>query len=268
MKKEPTEPQEKEFNPEEAIERLKPLLYDIGAKVLAIRESGDMAIETKKDFSDIVTRADKLAETMIVDHIKQMYPNHRVRGEEGTDIKSDSEYEWIIDPIDGTINFASGMDLFGISVGLYKKGEGKLGIMDFPALNKLTHAAKGEGAWVNDKQVSIQKADKKLKESLIAAGLVRGTEDVFSRLRANSRNVLAGGSFTAEALWLIEGKIDASLHTGATPYDLAAARIIVEEAGGVSSGIKDDDINLQNEQIPIILAKSESLVRELREILI
>ena len=140
MKKEPGELQEKEFNPEEAIENLKPLLHDIGEKVIAIRESDDMEIETKKDFTDIVTRADKLAETMIVDHIKQMYPGHRVRGEEGTDIKSDSEYEWIIDPIDGTTNFANGMDLFGISVGLYEKGKGKLGIMYFPALNKLTYA--------------------------------------------------------------------------------------------------------------------------------
>lgn len=268
MKKELTEPQEKEFNPEEAIELLKPLLHDIGARILAIRESGEMEVETKKDFADIVTRADKLAETMIVDHIKQMYPDHRVRGEEGTDIKSDSEYEWIIDPIDGTTNFASGMDLFGISIGLYEKGEGRLGIMYFPALNKLTYAAKGEGARVNDKQVIIQKTDKQLKQSLIAAGFARGTENMFLPLRANCMNVLAGGSFTAEALWLIEGKIDACLHTGATPYDLAAARIIVEEAGGVSSGIKDDSINLENEQIPIILAKSESLARELREVLI
>ena len=268
MKKEPGELQEKEFNPEEAIENLKPLLHDIGEKVIAIRESDDMEIETKKDFTDIVTRADKLAETMIVDHIKQMYPGHRVRGEEGTDIKSDSEYEWIIDPIDGTTNFANGMDLFGISVGLYEKGKGKLGIMYFPALNKLTYAVKGGGAWVNDRQVTIQKTDKQLKQSLIAAGLARGTENMFLPLRASCMNVLAGGSFTAETLWLIEGKIDAYIHTGATPYDLAAARIIVEEAGGVSSGIQDDSINLENEQIPIILAKSENLVCELREILI
>lgn len=256
-----------EINLKEAAKRLKPLLYDIGAKVLAIRESGDMEIETKKDFADIVTRADKLAETMIVGYVRQMYPGHRIRGEEGVCIKSDSEYEWIIDPIDGTTNFANGMDLFGISVGLYKKGEGKLGIMYFPALNKLTYAVKGEGAWVNDKKVEIRKTDKPLKQALIAAGLIRGTEDLFSRLRANSRNVLAGGSAVAEVLWLIEGKIDAYLHTGATPYDIAAARIIVEEAGGVSSGIKDDSIDLENEQIPIILAKSQGLVRELQELL-
>jgi myo-inositol-1(or 4)-monophosphatase len=261
------EPKEREFNPEAAIESLKPLLCDIGAKILAMRESGDMAVETKKDFTDIVTRADKLAETMIVDHIKQTYPGHRIRGEEGTDVRSDSEYEWIIDPIDGTTNFANGMDLFGISIGLYKNSEGVLGIMNFPALNKLTYAIKGEGAWVNDKRVTIQKTEKSLKESLIAAGLIRGTDDLFPRLRANSRNVLAGGSFTAETLWLIEGKIDAYLHTGATPYDLAAARIIVEEAGGVSSGIKDESIDLQKEQIPIILAKSKGLVSELRELL-
>ena len=260
--------QEKEFNPEEAISRLKPLLSDIGEDVLAIRESGNMAVETKKDFTDIVTRADKYAERMIVDHIKQFYPEHRIRGEEGTDIKSDSEYEWIIDPIDGTTNFASGMDFFGISIGLYKKGIGQLGIMYFPALKKFAHASKGNGAWVNNERVTIrQEEGKTLDNSLITAGLVSGTFDKYPLLRERSRNVLLGGSFTAEALWLIEEKVDACIHTGATPYDLAAARIIVEEAGGVSSGIKGDEINLSNKQIPVILAKSSGLVGELRELL-
>ena len=73
--------QEKEFNPEEAISRLKPLLFNIGEEALAIRESGSMTVETKKNFADIVTRADKYAERTIVDHIKQFYPKHRIRGE-------------------------------------------------------------------------------------------------------------------------------------------------------------------------------------------
>lgn len=251
----------------EEYSRFKPLLYDIGEKVLAIRASGDLSIKTKKDFADIVTRADILAEKMIVDHIKKFYPDHNIRGEEGTDVKSDSAYEWIIDPIDGTINFANGMDFWGISVGLYNHGVGQFGVMYFPVLEKLTYAIKGQGAFVNDKQVVLAKTDKTLKESLIAAGLIRGTDYLFSQLRANSRNVLVGGSFTAESLWLIEGKIDGYIHTGATPYDLAAARIIVEEAGGVSSGIRKDGINLNDEQIPIILAKSQGLVRELRDLI-
>jgi len=255
-----------EFNSDLALARLKPLLYDIGEKVLAMRESGDLSIRTKKDFANIVTRADTLSEKLIVDHIKQFYPSHSIRGEEGTNVKSSYQYEWIVDPIDGTTNFANGMDFFGISVGMYNCGRGEFGMMYFPALGKLAYAIKGQGAFINDKQVAIAITDKTLKESLLATDLIRGTDDVFSKLRANSRNVLVGGSFTAESLWLIEGKIDAYIHTGATPYDLAAARIIVEEAGGVSSGIKNDGINLNDEQIPIILAKSQGLVRELRDI--
>lgn len=264
---EPVNFRKQEFDPEVAIDRLKPLLINIGVDVLTIRESGNMGVTNKTSDADIVTRADKLAEQMIVSHIKYFYPNHRVRGEEGTNIKSESAYEWIIDPIDGTTNFANGMDFFGISVGLYKDGEGLLGIMYFPALGELTWAVKGRGAFVNGVRVAIAKTDKELKRSLIAAGLIRGTEDVFPRLKPRTRNTLMGGSFTTEALWLIEGKIDAYVHTGATPYDLAAARIIVEVAGGVSSGIKDNGINLADEKIPIILAKSESLVRELRALL-
>ncbi|MBI4141554.1 inositol monophosphatase family protein [Candidatus Woesearchaeota archaeon] len=258
---------EREFNNDLAVARLKPILHDIGEKVIAIRDSSSLSVQTKKDFADIVTQADTLAEKLIADHIKQFYPYHSIRGEEGTNVKSSSGYEWIIDPIDGTINFVSGMDLFGISVAMYHNGKGELGVMYFPALGKLAYAIRGQGAFVNDQQILIVKSDKTLKESLIAAGLIRGTEDLFSKLRTNSRNVLAGGCFTAESLWLIEGKIDAYVHTGATPYDLAAARIIVEEVGGVSSGIKNNGINLNDEQIPIILAKSQGLVGELQVIL-
>src|SRR3989344_4806694 len=127
MSRESIESHKAEFDPEAAVALLKPFLYDIGEKVLAIQSSGNMAVETKKDFADIVTRADTLCEAMLTAHIRAQYPDHRIRGEEGTDVKSESPHEWIIDPIDGTTNFANGMELFSISAGLYESGEGQMG---------------------------------------------------------------------------------------------------------------------------------------------
>ncbi len=257
----------KTFRPDEALKRFEPLLRKIGKKVLAIRRSGNFSVQRKSHYSDIVTRGDKLSEKMIVDYITKYYPGHRMRGEEGTDVRSGSLYEWIIDPIDGTTNYQKGNDLFGISVGVYKNGAGVLGIIYFPALGKMVWAVRGRGAFVNGKRVRIKNNNEGLKDALISAGLCDGTEYLFPLLCEKTMNVLAGGSCTGESLWLLTGQIDAFVHTGATPYDLAAARIIVEEAGGVASGIASKMINLNDKKIPIILAQSERLVRELRELL-
>ncbi|MDO8557229.1 MAG: inositol monophosphatase family protein [Candidatus Jorgensenbacteria bacterium] len=260
----------KEFNPKTAISRLRLLLLDIGEKVLKMRKSGgNMGIRIKTGVTDIVTRADNFSEEKIVSHIKKLYPGHRIRGEEkGVSVESNSEWEWIIDPIDGTSNYSGGMDFFGISVGLYRNGIGQLGMINYPALKKLVYAIKGEGAWMNGKRITIQRADKKaLKDSLIAAGIMLSTAGKFERLQSHSRNIVMFGSFTCDTLLFLEEKIGANIHTGATPYDIAAARIIVREAGGVSSGIESAAINIDNEKIPIIFARSQKLAQELRELL-
>ena len=268
MKTRQVECDKQEFDPETAISRLQPLLFAIGKEVLAMRESGAVAVTIKKgDFRDIVTLADTYSEETITAHIKRFYPGHRIRGEEGTDVRSRSVWEWIIDPLDGTTNFASGMDFFGISLGLYRDTIGQLGIIYFPALGKCMHTIKGKGAFVNGRRVVLQRTNTTLKGSLISVGLVPSTTNMYPLLREQVRNVLIGGSATAEVLWFIERKIDAYLHTGATPYDIAAARIIVEEAGGIASGIETDLINLNDEKIPVIFSGSSQLVQELRKIL-
>ncbi|OGY99874.1 MAG: hypothetical protein A2945_02680 [Candidatus Liptonbacteria bacterium RIFCSPLOWO2_01_FULL_52_25] len=254
------------FRPDAAIRRLQPILRDIGRKVLAIRWSGHFNTQRKSRYSDIVTRGDKLSEQMIAAHIKQHYPAHRVRGEEGTDVRSNSSYEWIIDPIDGTTNYSKGNNSFGISVGLYKNGRGVLGVVYFPALQKLAYAVRGHGAFVNRKRVRMGKNNIALKDALIAAGGISRNKK-YEELRDRVMNVLMGGSFVAETLWLIENQIDAYIHMGATPYDCAAVRVIVEEAGGVVSGIASKVINMDDKKTPIILAKSERLVRELRKVI-
>src|SRR3989344_5399953 len=90
------------FRPDVAVKRLKPLLRMVGEKIFAIQRSGQLSVRRKKAQYDVVTRADKLAEKMIVDHIKKHYPDHSIRGEEGTDVRHKSPYQWFIDPIDGT----------------------------------------------------------------------------------------------------------------------------------------------------------------------
>ena len=265
MRKESPELHEKEFDFEAALASLKPVLEAIGKEVLAMRESKDLAVEKKGGYdANIVTRADKASEAALAAHIREHYPDHAIRGEEGTNTESESGYEWILDPIDGTFNYANGMDLFGISAALAKNGRAQMGVTYFPALKKTAWAIKNQGAWVNGERMNAGGTSKKLKDSLISVGLVKGTEHLFGELRKHSGNVLAGGSFVAEALWLTEGKIDTYIHTGATPFDIAAAQLIAEEAGCVASGIENDEIDLAKEKIPVIFAKSKDLLDEVR----
>ena len=253
------------FDPPSTTVGLGRVLKRAGAQALAIRNSGELMIETKRNFADLVTHADKFVEFMITAHIVARYPGHGICGEEGVNVASQSGYTWYIDPIDGTTNFAHGMDLFGISAGLWKDGNGVLGAMYFPALGKYARAIAGVGAWVNDASVRLGGKERKLNQSLIAAGLAEGSKHLYAPLRARTHNVLVGGSFTGEVLWLLEGKIDAYLHTGATQFDLAAASIIVEAAGGTVIGIDEDRIDITKKNISIILARTPGLAHEIRD---
>jgi myo-inositol-1(or 4)-monophosphatase len=187
----------KDLNTKKIIRELDAVLRGAGKKILAMRRAGNFGVERKSRYSDIVTRGDKYAEKVIVAYITKHFPDHGMRGEEGTDTTSTSttgsSYEWIIDPIDGTTNYSKNNNLFGMSVGLYKNGKGVLGMIYYPALEKMTWAIVGGGAYLNGKRIRFKKAggkktNEKLKDALVSASISRGKEDLFKTLRDQSFN--------------------------------------------------------------------------------
>ena len=253
----------------DAIKRLRLFLEDaVGPRVLEIRESGQLGTEEKTSFKDIKTHGDTLSEHLIADYLRANFPDHGIRGEEGTSEGNDREFEWIVDPVDGTTNYASGMPLFGISAGLARRGVPFAGVIHYPALHKTAWAIQDRGAFVNDERIIPRPYSGQKNDTLIGATLIASTTHFFPVLQKNYANVLTLGSFVCEALFVAEGKLKAYVHTGATPFDITAATILVRESGGVAIGIKTDDLDLSQQKIPIILARERRLPEESRNIVL
>ena len=119
--------------------------------------------------TNLVTQIDKKAEDIIISKIKKQYPDHDFLAEESGSHKKQSEYRWIIDPLDGTLNFTHGMPLFSVSIGVEKKGEVIAGVVYEPNLGELFTAEKGRGAYLNKKRIHVSKLDK-LIESMVVTG--------------------------------------------------------------------------------------------------
>ena len=126
-------------------------------KAINSRIKGVFKIENKSTVNDLVTEVDKHAEKAIIDVINSHFPGHSVISEEAGELMQESDYEWIIDPIDGTVNFAHAIPICCTSIGLRHKGEMILGAVYNPIMKELFTAEKGKGAYLNDEQISVSK---------------------------------------------------------------------------------------------------------------
>lgn len=188
-----------------------------------------------KDDASIVTVADKEAEAAIVACITAAYPDHGLMGEEGASINPEAEYQWVIDSIDGTANFANGIPIFGVSIALARAGEVILGVVYNPATDSLFVAEKGLGATYNGSpiHVSAQTAKAGLITFGTGAGLseYRDAKLIESQKYFKARRVL--GSTAVELCYIARGGVEGTLIRGLSPWDYAAGALIVTEAGGM-----------------------------------
>ena len=253
-----------------AVDDLSKLLTKAGLEILKIRKNWpelNMNIKQKEGAWDVVSAADHFVESKTVDFLQQHFPDDGINSEEGTFIDSASGFTWIIDPIDGTTNYLSGMDLFSISLGCVQGDLPVFGIIHYPVLGKTIYAIKSCGAFLNGKSLPQKQINKDLSDCLIVGEIEYKKECIFSRIRPFCRNMLIAGSFTGAALWLVENKIAGLFHTGASRYDIAAASIIAEEAGNVVSGIFEDRLDFSSKHIPIIMACNDNIHQALKGLL-
>jgi len=209
------------------------------------REAGALLLEkfrqrigfTYKGDADLVTAADKAAEKMITDRIREQFPGHDLFGEEGTRTNMGSDYKWYIDPLDGTTNFAHGFPVFCVSLGLDCRGERIAGAIYDPTRDEMFAAEKGSGAFLNGERISVSKVDR-LAECLSGTGFPSHKRHknpnifFYHVITLRSHGVRRAGSAALDLANVACGRLDAFWEFNLNPWDTAAGVVLVQEAGG------------------------------------
>ena len=196
---------------------------------------------SQKKVNDFVTEVDHAAEKVIIETLLAAYPGHGIWAEESgrEHGAQDSEYVWIIDPLDGTTNFIHGLPVYCVSIALAVKGKVEQAVVYDPTRNDLFTATKGRGAYLNDRRIRVSKRTQ-LKESLISTGFPFREGDNFKKYLAMMGDVMkrtAGlrrpGAAALDLAYVAAGYTEGFFETGLQPWDVAAGSLLVTEAGGL-----------------------------------
>ena len=191
--------------------------------------------------NDFVTEVDQAAENAIIDILLAAYPGHAILAEESGRSRGaqDSEYVWIIDPLDGTTNFIHGLPVYAVSIALAHRGQVQQAVVYDPTRNDLFFASKGRGAFLNDRRLRVSKRTR-MAESLIGTGFPFRKGDNFKRYLQIFEDVMqhcAGlrrpGAAALDLCYVAAGYYDGFFETGLNPWDVAAGSLIITEAGGL-----------------------------------
>lgn len=233
----------------------KKLAHDAGQLALTYQEKG-FKTEQKGSPLNLVTDADKACEALIIKTIKSNFPDHTIISEESGTSEGESDYKWIIDPIDGTTNFAHGFPIFAISIAVIKAGKPIIGIVEIPYLRETFWAQEGSGAFLNEKQIEVS-ATKNIDESLLATGFPydRNSERFKMAMRLHeklyqpSHGIRRMGSAAIDLCYVAAGRYDGFFEYGLQPWDIAAGKIILEEAGGMVTNMDGSKLDPKKEAI-------------------
>ncbi|WP_188614555.1 inositol monophosphatase family protein [Lysinibacillus alkalisoli] len=221
--------------------------------------SYDLIIETKSNANDLVTNIDRDTELFFIEKIKAFDVTHRILGEEGMGEKVESleGVVWIIDPIDGTMNFVKQHRHFMISVGIFIEGKGKLGYIYDVMRDDLFYAIAGEGAWYNDKPLR-KLTPVKLEEAVIGINASwvtpnkRVNHEKMIQLIRKVRGTRSYGSAAMEIAFVVSGKLDAYISMRLAPWDIAGGIIIASEVGAIASNLKGEPFDFLSQDTFII----------------
>lgn len=224
------------------------LLQALQAAATEIRRFNDIefSVSEKEGVNNLVTEVDHASEKAIIGAITQAFPEHQILSEECGELVQDSTYKWIIDPIDGTVNFAHGIPLCCISIGLEKEGCMILGGIYNPFMNELFIGERGSGVTLNDKPVRVSKKASVEKACLVTGfpytylDEPNGPLQVFDRFIRRGVPVRRLGSAAIDLAWVACGRFDGFYEHKLQAWDSAAGWLLVEEAGGKVSNLKGD----------------------------
>ena len=243
---------------------------EAGATQLQHFFNGEFKISNKEGINNLVTEADHAAEKAIIDIIKTEFPGHYILSEETGEIVMDSEYKWIIDPIDGTVNFANGIPICCVSIGLEKAGQMILGVVYNPLMNEMFFAQKGFGASLNDKKIKVSDKTEVIKSCLVTGfpynylDTPNGPLQVFERFIRKGVPVRRLGSAAIDLCWVAAGRFDGFYEHDLKAWDSAAGFLMVEEAGGK---VTDFEGNYFSPYQPQVLATNGKIHGEMLDII-
>ena len=230
----------------------------------------DLLTVENKSANDFVTAVDRASEKAIIDEIKNSFPNHRFIGEEfGEHGPKDAEYEWIIDPLDGTTNFVRGIPQFAVSIACRHKGKLEHGVIYDPIKNDEFSASRGRGAMLNGRRIRV--SDRKgLTGALLVTGIPFTGETMdrldayFETCKALLRNNTAGirrpGAASLDLAYVAAGRFDGFWEMNLKPWDIAAGVLLIREAGGLISDLGGGETYMTKGNI---LAASPRIYREM-----
>lgn len=235
-------------------------------QVLAERFGRTSLQVSNKGDIDLVTESDLAAERLIIERIRSYYPRHAILSEEAgasTHHEGAGEYKWIVDPLDGTTNYAHGYPCFCVSIALERRGEVVLGVVYDPMRDELFAAERGEGSTLNGRRVRVSEVDD-LNRALLCTGFpydVRERSEFvrhFGGFIMHAQAVRRDGAAALDLAYVACGRFEGFWEEGLRPWDVAAGKILVEEAGGRVSRYDGSPFDIYT---PPILA-SNTLVHE------
>ena len=243
-------------------------IVNVGVK--AARQAGNIIIRyldqidrlavDKKGRNDFVTEVDRMAEDEIIDVVQKLYPGHKILAEESGTLKSpensnSDEYEWIIDPLDGTTNFLHGHPDFSVSIGIRKNGRMEHGIIYDPLRNEMFTASRNQGAQLNSRRIRVS-GKNSLKHSIITCGCP--SRDIpnfetwlkgFNAVALRAGGIRHTGSAALDLAYVACGRTDAYWQPGLQAWDLAAGSLIVRESRGLISDFDGEQAFLESGNI-------------------
>ena len=212
-------------------------------------------VSNKEGVNNLVTEADHASEKAILSVIKRDFPDHQILAEESGALSQNSEFKWVIDPIDGTVNFAQGIPLNCVSIGIEHKGVIVMAAVYNPHLNEFFFAEKGKGATLNDKPIRVSQKSVTLHSCLVTGfpytyiNEPNGPLEVFERFVRRGVPVRRLGSAAIDLCWVACGRFDGFFEQKLEPWDSAAGFLIVEEAGGRVTDFKGDPFSIYQHKV-------------------
>jgi len=221
------------------------LAVDVGRRAGALlverRPSGDLEFDTKSSPTDVVTVMDTASERLITEALRAARPGDGILSEEGADADGGTGVRWIVDPIDGTVNYLYGIPLWAVSIAAEFEGEIVAGVVHNPMSGETFTACRGEGAYLARHRLRVTAADD-LSKALVATGFSYVSEQRARQAKALQavlpavRDIRRGGSAALDLCWLAAGRLDGFYERELKPWDLAAGGLVAREAGARVEG--------------------------------
>jgi myo-inositol-1(or 4)-monophosphatase len=240
-------------------------------RVLLEKAGRSLQVSNKGDIN-LVTEADLAAEKLIIERIRSRYPRHAILAEEsGASVETGaaSEWKWIIDPLDGTTNYAHGYPCFCVSIALERAGKIEIGVIYDPNLDELFAAERGQGATLNDRTIRVSDVDD-LNNAMLCTGFpydVRERPNFarhFANFTMHAQAVRRDGSAALDLACIAAGRFDGFWEDGLNPWDVAAGVLLIEEAGGLVTDFTAAPLSIYH---PKVLASNGLIHEEMMKVL-